>query len=134
VREVRAADVLVAGAAERAAVGVRVAPPLVLVALDRVGLDPGAGLGHGLLGPAAVRRGERLGLPEGVVAGLRERDAGNAASRLVRREQMADLLLQRGAERVFLDGRLEAAVGGRPVVEPDPVAKGGGGGLRDADR
>ena len=132
--EVQPADVLVAGAAERAAVGVRVAPPLVLVALDRVGLDPRAGLGHRLLGPAAVGRGERLRLAEGVVAGLRERDAGDAASRLVRGEQVADLLLERDAERVLLDGRLEGAVGGRPVVEPDPVAEGGGGGLRDPDR
>ena len=132
--EVQPADVLVAGAAERPAVGVRVAPPLVLVALDRVGLDPGAGLRHRLLGPAAVGRGEGLRLAQGVVAGLREGDATDAASRLVRREEVADLLLQRDAERVLLDRRLERAVGGRPVVEPDPVAEGRRGGPRDPDR
>ena len=51
--EVEAADVLVAGGLPAAA-RIRVAPALVFVAVDRVGLDRGADVGDRLLGEAAV--------------------------------------------------------------------------------
>src|SRR5262249_47716603 len=92
--EVEAADVLVAGGLERSAVGVRVAPALVLVALDGVGLHTGPDVGEGLLGPAAVGRGEGARLALGVVASLGERDAVDAPSGIVCAEEVADLLLQ----------------------------------------
>src|SRR4029078_1586672 len=73
--EVEPPDVLEPGRLERSTVAVRVAPTLVLVALDRVCLAARADMGDRLLGEAAVGRGERLPLAAGVVAGLGERHA-----------------------------------------------------------
>src|SRR5258705_315064 len=131
--EVEAAHELVPGGPEWPSVGVGIASPLVLVALDRVGLDAGTDVGERLLGPAAVRRPEGPRLALGVVARLDEGRALDRAGHLVGGEQVADLLLQGHRERVLLDRRLVRPVGGRAVVEPDAVAQGGGAGPGDAD-
>ena len=68
--EVEAADELVAGRLPAAA-RVRVAPALVLVAVDGVGLDRRADVGDDLLGQAAVGRGEGLPLALGGVRSTR---------------------------------------------------------------
>ena len=69
--EVEAPDVLEAGRLERAAVAVRVAPALVLVALDGVRLDACADVGQRLLRvscrpsprTSSTRAGRRSGSP-----------------------------------------------------------------------
>ncbi len=132
--EVEATDVLEAGRFERPAVAVRVAPSLMLVALDGVGLDARSDVGERLLGVAAVGRGERLPLAPGVIAGLGERDALRPCRRAIRREEDPDLLLERHRERVLQDRRLVCAVGGRPIVEPDAVTQRGRRRTGDPDR
>ena len=130
--EVHRADVLVAGALPGAA-GVGVAPALVLVAVDGVRLDRRAAVGDHLLGEAAVARGERLPLALGAVRGVGEGDAGLRVHRRVGGEEVGDLRLERDRERVLDERGLEAAAGGRPVVEGDAVAQGGGAGPGDPD-
>ena len=78
------ADVLVAGGVPATA-RVRVAAALVLVAVDGVGLDRRSDVGDGLLGQAAVGRGERLPLALGRVHRLGEGDALDLARRPRRR-------------------------------------------------
>ena len=128
----QAADVLVAGGVPAAA-GVRVAPALVLVALDRVGLDRRADVGDDLLGEAAVGRGERLPLALGRVHRLGEGDALDLRGGLVGGEQVGDLALERDRERVLLDRRLVRAVGRRSIVEDGRLAEGRRGRPGDAD-
>ena len=130
--QVERADVLVAGRLPAAAV-VRPAPALVLVALDRVGLDARADVGDRLLGEAAVARGERLPLALGRVLRLRVGDALDLVHRLVGGEEVGDLGLERDLERILGDRRLERALGRRAIVEDDGPAKGRGGGPGDAD-
>ena len=130
--QVERADVLVAGRLPAAAV-VRPAPALVLVALDRVGLHARADVGDRLLGEAAVARRERLPLALGGVQRLRVGDALDPVHRRVGGQQVRDLRFERDRERVLDDRGLERAVGGRPVVEHDRAAEGGGRGPGDAD-
>ena len=70
----KAPDVLVAGGLPAAA-RIGVAPALVFVTVDRVGLDRRADVGDRLLGEAAVARGERLPFALCAVDGLGEDDA-----------------------------------------------------------
>jgi hypothetical protein len=114
------------GRAERTAVGVGITPALVLVAFDRVRLDPSADVSDRLLGEAAVRRRERLPLSTRVVARLGERHPARASGLRVRSEQEFDLRFERNLEWVLLDRRLERAVRGRATIEPNAVAKSGG--------
>ena len=79
----------------------------MLIALDRVRLDPGTDVGEGLLGPAPVRGSECARLALGVVAGFGEGDALHATGFLVGREEVPDLLLERHRERILLDRGLE---------------------------
>ena len=128
--EVHAADELVAGRRPQAAV-VGEAAALVLVALDRVGLEARADVGDDLLGVAAVAGGERLPLALGRVQALGERDALHLVHRPVGGQQVGDLAIERDLERVLLDRRLEPAVGRRAPVEDHGVAQGRRAGLRD---
>ncbi len=107
------------------------AAPLVLVALDRVGLQARADVGDGLLGEAAIARGERLPLALRGVDALGEGDPVDLVHRAVGGEQVGDLALERDRERVLLDGRLEAAVGRGTVVELDGVPESRRARLRD---
>ncbi len=131
--QVEASDVLIAGALPAAAV-VGPAPSLQLVAVDGVGLDARADVGHRLLGEAAVAGGEGLPLPLRAVRRLGVGDAGDPVHRLVGGQEVADLRLERHGERVLDDRRLEGAVGRRAIVEDDRPAEGGRRGAGDADR
>jgi hypothetical protein len=108
--EAEAADVFVA-AGLPATARVRVAPALVLVAVDRIRLDSRADVGRDLLGQTAIRRCEGLPLALGRVAGLREGDSLDACCRLIGSEQLGDLGLERDLERVLVQGW---RVAGRP--------------------
>ena len=115
-REVHRPDVLVAGRGPGPAV-VRVAAALVLVAVDRVGLEARADVRDHLLRVGAVAGGEGLPLALGAVDGLRPGDALDRVHGPVRGEEVRDLAVQRDGERVLGDGALEAArapAGGRP--------------------
>ena len=125
-------DVLVAGGLPAAA-SIRVAPALVFVTVDRVGLDRGADVGDRLLGEAPVARGERLPFALRAVDGLGEDDARHGRRSLIGGEQVRDLRVERDRERVLLDGRFERAVGRRPIVEHHRGAQGGGRCTRDPD-
>ena len=116
------ADDLVA-AATPATARVRVAPTLVLIAVDGVGLDARPDMGDDLLGQAAVGRGERLPFALRRIARLGEGDALDPRGRLVRGEQVGDLGLERDSERVLLERRLVAAMGRWPIVEAGLVAE-----------
>jgi hypothetical protein len=87
-----------------------------------------------LFGIAAVARGEGLPLALGRVQRLRPGDAFDPVQRPVRGEEVRDLALERDLERVLLHGGLEPSDGGRPAIQQDGVAQGGGAGLRDAHR
>ena len=126
------ADVLVAGALPSAA-RIGVAAALVLVAVDGVRLDPGPDVGDHLLREAAVAGGERLLLALGAVGRVGEGDPVDSAHRLVRGEQVADLLLQGDRERVLRGRGLEPAVGRWPIVEDHGPAHGRGAGPGDPD-
>src|SRR5204862_6895998 len=104
--QIEPANELETGSAERAAVRVGVAPPLMIVTLDRVGLDARSDVGEGLFGPAAIGRREGPRLALGVVARLGERQALHLTGDLIGGQQMSDLLLERNRERIFLDGGL----------------------------
>src|SRR6185503_11609139 len=119
------ADDLVAATAPAAA-RIRVAPALVLVAVDRVGLDPSPDVGDDLLGQAAVGRGERLPLALGRIARFGEGDALDLGGGLVGGEQVTDLGLERDRERILLEWRLVVAAGRRPVVKTRLDAQRGG--------
>ena len=129
--EVHRPHELVAGRRPQPAV-VREAPALVLVALDRVGLEARADVGDRLLGVAAVAGGERLPLALGRVDRLGEGDALDPVHRPVRGQQVRDLAVERDLERVLDDRGLEGSVGRRAIIEPDRVPQGGRAGLRDA--
>ena len=92
--QAKSPDELVAGRLPAAA-RVGVAPALVLVAVDGVGLDRGADVGDDLLGQAAVGRGEGLPLALGGVRRLGEGDALDAGGRLVGGQEVGDLGLER---------------------------------------
>ena len=119
----KTSDVLVARGLP-AAPGIRVAPALVFVTVDRVGLDRGADVGDRLLGEAAVARGERLPFALRAVDGLGEDDARHRRRGPVGGEQVRDLRVERDRERVLLDGSFERAVGRRPIVEQHRVCAG----------
>ncbi len=130
--QVQAADVLVARRLPAAA-GVGVAPALVLVALDRIRLDARPDVGDRLVGVAAVARREDRVAALGGVGRLGEGDALDRRGQLVGGQQVADLRLERDRERVLHDRRRVRPVGGRPVVELDPMAQRGGRRLGDPD-
>ena len=109
------------------------AAALELVAVHRVRLDARADVRDHLLRVAAVRRRERLPLALGAVRGVGEGDPADAAHGRVRREQVADLVLQRNCERVLGHRGLELPVGGRPAVEHDGPAERGRGCPCDPD-
>src|SRR5205814_777458 len=96
------ADDLVAAAAPATA-RVGVAPALVLVTIDCVGLDAGADMGDGLLSQRAVAGREGLPFALRRVRRLRERDALDAGRDLVGGEQVTDLGLERERERILLE-------------------------------
>ena len=125
-------DVLVAGSLPAAA-RIRVAPALVFVTVDRVGLDRGADMSDRLLGEAPVARGERLPFALRAEGGLREDDARHGGRGLVGGEQVRDLRVQRDREGVLLDGGFERAVSRRPIVEHHRGAQGGGRSPCDPD-
>ena len=131
--EIEAADVLVPGGLEAAA-GVGVAAALVLVALDRVRLDGRADVRDRLLGVGALGREEGLPLPLRLEQRLRERDALDPPHRLVGREEVGELGLDRDGERVLRDGGLVPARHRGPRVELDAPSQRGRGGAGDAHR
>ena len=106
----------------------------MLVAVDRVGLDPRPDVGDDLFGQAAVGRGEGLPLALGRVARFGEGDALDLGGGLVGGEQVTDLGLERDRERVLLERRLVAAAGRRPIVEAGLDAQRRGARPGDADR
>jgi hypothetical protein len=122
--EVEAADELVAGGSPATPI-VGVAAPLVLVAIDGVGLKAAAGVGDQLLDIAAVGRREDLVLALRGIERLGEREALHTPQGLIGREEIADLRLERDRERVLLDRRLVAPRGRRPIVEQGGIAQRG---------
>jgi hypothetical protein len=90
-------------------------------------------MGDDLLGVRAVGRGERLPFALGRVRRLGEDDALHSGGRLVRCKEVADLRLERDAERVLTDRRLEPSVGGRAIVELGRFTEGRRGGAGDPD-
>ena len=127
------ADDLVAPGAPAAA-GVRVAPALVLVAVDGVGLDAGPDVGDDLLGQAAVGGGERLPLALGGVGRLGEGDALDRARRPGRRpggRRSSSRAGPRTGPPRAASRTSRGPAGGRRAR---PVAERGGAGPGDADR
>src|SRR6185436_18545119 len=131
-RQVERADVLVARGLVAAA-RVRVAPALVLVALDGVRLDRAADLRDHLLGEAAVGRGEGLPLAVAGVDRLRVADALDRPGRTIRGDEVGDLRLERDLERILDDRRLERSGGRWSSVELGRAAQRGRRRLRDAN-
>src|SRR6185503_2413649 len=130
--EVESPDVLVA-ARLPATARIGIAPPLVLVAIDRVRLDAGADMGDDLFGQAAVGRGEGLPLALRGIARFGEGDALDGGGGLVRGQEVGDLGLERDLEWVNLQRGLVATVRRRPVVELGRMAEGGGARPGDPD-